>query len=57
MQRFEIFPREAAHKPVFCVWELIPVCHEQQAWRRFLASARDVRAAQAWLHDVYTGVA
>jgi hypothetical protein len=57
MQRFETFPREAAHKPVFCVWELIPVWHEQQAWRRFLASARDVRAAQAWLHDVYAGLA
>jgi hypothetical protein len=57
MQRFEIFPRDAPHKPGFCVWELVVVWHEQQSWRRFLDSARDVRAAQAWLHDVYAGPA
>jgi hypothetical protein len=57
MQSFESFPRDAAHKPVFCVWELIPVWHEQLAWRRFLASGRDLRAAQAWLTDVYAGPA
>jgi hypothetical protein len=57
MQNFEIFPRAAAHKPTFCVWELVPVWHEQQAWLRFLATARDGRAAQAWLQDVYTGPA
>jgi hypothetical protein len=57
MQFFELFPREAAHKPVFCVWELVPVWHEQLAWRRFLASARDVQAARTWLNDVYAGVA
>jgi hypothetical protein len=57
MQSFASFPREAAHKPTFCVWELVPVWHEQQAWLRFLATGRDVRAAQAWLCDVYTGPA
>jgi hypothetical protein len=57
MQSFESFPREAAHKPTFCVWELVPVWHEQQSWLRFLATTRDVRAAQEWLRDVYTGLA
>jgi hypothetical protein len=57
MQSFASFPREATHKPTFCVWELVPVWHEQQAWLRFLATARDVRAAQTWLRDVYTGPA
>lgn len=55
MQSFERFPREAAHKPTFCVWELAAVWHEQQAWLRFLATARDVPAARAWLRNVYTG--
>jgi hypothetical protein len=31
MQFFELFPREAAHKPVFCVWEL-PRCGTSN-WR------------------------
>jgi len=57
MLSFESFPREAAHKPTFCVWELVPVWHEQHAWLRFLASVRDVPAAQAWLDDVYGGPA
>jgi hypothetical protein len=57
MHSFESFPRDAAHKPVFCVWEMVPVWHEQLAWRRFLASARDLPASQAWLSDVYTGPA
>lgn len=57
MQSFQNFPRDAAHKPCFCVWELIVVWHEQLAWRRFLASLRDLRAAQAWVNDVYAGPA
>jgi len=32
--------------PAFCVWELVPVWHEQQAWKRFLESARDEAAAR-----------
>jgi len=57
MPLFELFPRDGAHKPTWCVWELVLVWHEQQAWLRFLASARDPRAAQAWLSDAYSGVA
>jgi hypothetical protein len=57
MADFALFPREKAHKPTFCVWELVPVWHEQKAWVRFLQSARDETAAQLWLSDRYTGAA
>jgi hypothetical protein len=57
MADFALFPREKSHKPTFCVWELAPVWHEQQAWVRFLASTRDEAAAQAWLGDDYAGPA
>jgi hypothetical protein len=57
MAGFTLWPREAMHKPVFCVWELAPVWHEKAAWERFLLSARDEQAAEAWLHDRYTGAA
>src|SRR4030095_11816700 len=33
---FSLFPREGQHKGAYCVWELGPVWHEQQAWVRFL---------------------
>lgn len=55
MAEFAPFPRERSHKPAFCVWELVPVWHEQQAWVRFLKSARDEGAAQVWLSDQYAG--
>jgi hypothetical protein len=57
MADFAPFPREGMHKPTFCVWELAPVWHEKEAWERFLRSARDETAAQAWLADCYAGVA
>jgi hypothetical protein len=57
MPAFELFPRDAAHKPTLCVWELVPVWHEQQAWTRFLLSARDEAAAEAWAGDLYAGPA
>lgn len=57
MADFAPFPRDGAHKPAYCVWELVPVWHEQQAWVRFLTSPRDEAAAQAWLGDLYAGPA
>jgi hypothetical protein len=57
MADFALFPRDGAHKPAFCVWELVPVWHEQQAWQRFLISARDETAAHAWLGDRFAGPA
>jgi len=52
---FALFPRDAAHKPTLCVWELVPVWHEQQAWTGFLTLARDEAAAQQWLQDCFAG--
>lgn len=57
MADFLPFPREGSHTPAFCVWELVPVWHEQQAWARFLASQRDAAAAEEWLRDCYLGPA
>jgi hypothetical protein len=57
MAELALFPRDKTHKPTLCVWELVPVWHEQQAWERFLYSARDEGAAQAWLADRFAGPA
>lgn len=57
MAEFALFPREGEHKPTLCVWELVPVWHEQKAWERFLLSSRDESAAQDWLADRYSGPA
>ena len=57
MKDFALWPREAVHKPTFCVWELVPAWHEQKVWERFLKSSRDETAAATWLGDHYAGVA
>ncbi|HEY7863796.1 MAG TPA: hypothetical protein VIE39_09050 [Thermoanaerobaculia bacterium] len=57
MRDFALFPRDAAHKPTYCVWELMPIWHEKQAWVRFLESPRDEAAAERWLRDEYSGAA
>jgi hypothetical protein len=57
MADFALWPREAIHKPAFCVWELAPVWHETKSWERFLISARDEVAARLWLKDLYAGAA
>jgi hypothetical protein len=57
MTDFALWPREAVHKPTFCVWELVPVWHEQKTWERFLNSPRDEAAAAVWLRDCYAGQA
>jgi hypothetical protein len=44
------------HRPTFCVWELGVVCHEQQAWTRYLRSARDEPARLRYLQDGHSGV-
>lgn len=46
-----------SHRPTFCVWELGAVWHEQQAWSRFLRSARGATACEAYLGDSYRGTA
>ena len=52
---FHPWPVEGAHRPTFCVWELGAVCHERQAWSRFLRSSRDAVAKKEYLEDTYTG--
>lgn len=48
---FEPLPMDEPHKGTFCVWEMGAVLHEQQAWIRYLLSARDAGARQAYLAD------
>ena len=57
MTDFALWPRETVHKPTFCVWELVPVWHEQKVWERLLTSSRDEAAAATWLNDRYEGAA
>lgn len=57
MDAFAPFRRELPHIPTYCVWELVPVWYEQQAWTRFLLSARDGDGARAWVADRYEGPA
>jgi len=57
MSDFAPWPRDGAHKPTFCVWEMAPLFPEQKAWERFLKSSRDETAAQTWLNDCYSGEA
>ena len=52
---FRPWPVDAAHRPTFCVWELGAVCHEREAWTRFLDSPHDEAARQAYLRDCYSG--
>jgi hypothetical protein len=52
---FRRFEREAT-TPTFCVWVLGPVWHEQQAWVRYLNSARDDAARWTYLHDQMVGL-
>ena len=52
---FAEFIFQTSHIGTFCVWELGAVWHEQQAWRRYLRSARDDAAKQIYLADTYTG--
>jgi hypothetical protein len=56
-RKFALFPRDGAHKPTLCVWELVPVQPEQQAWTRFLTSPRDEAGAERWMADRYAGAA
>lgn len=52
---FAEFPLESPHHATFCVWELVAVWHEQQAWRRFLMSQQDEASKHEYLKDLYRG--
>lgn len=51
---FALFPK-GRHKPVFCVWELGAVIHEQKTWTKYLYSARDDEARRVWMADRFRG--
>ena len=55
MPGFQRFPPQQTQFGAFCVWELGAVCHEQQAFPRFLCSSRNAPAVQAYLDDLYSG--
>ena len=53
---FHDWPRPGPHLPTFCVWEMGAVAHESLAWSRYLRSARDDAAREAWMADQYEGL-
>jgi len=52
---FSLVDKPGPHRAAFCVWELGAVWHEQQAWRRYLASPRGDAEKHAYLRDVCRG--
>lgn len=44
------------HRGTYCVWELGIVWHERNAWVRFIESARDTVAKEAYLLDSFSGM-
>lgn len=57
MPDFVPFPRDGVHKPMLCVWEMVPAWHEQQAWTDFLNSPRDEAAVGTWVNNCFAGPA
>ena len=57
MHDFAVFPRDPAHLPTYCVWELAPIWHEQQAWSRFLTTDRGLDSVVKWTEQLYCGSA
>jgi hypothetical protein len=53
---FRPWSTDGIHRPTYCVWELGAVCHERDAWIRYLVSTRDEAARHAYLRDCYSGV-
>jgi hypothetical protein len=57
MEDFAVFPRDPAHLPTYCVWELVPIWHEQQVWSRFLSTDRGLNSIIEWSEQRYCGSA
>ena len=54
--QFKPFTYQSSHRGTFCVWELGIVCHEKQAWIRFLNSPRGASDVQRYLDDRFEGL-
>jgi hypothetical protein len=48
-------PKPGPLRPTQCVIELDATSHERRGWSRYLRSARDTAAKQAYLDDICTG--
>ncbi len=54
---YERTTREVAgHRPMLCVWELMPVSHERDAWVRYLRSGRGGRDLAAYKASTFEGM-
>jgi hypothetical protein len=53
---FKPWAIETTHRPTFCVWELGAVCHEREAFGRFLHSARGPADREIYLRESFAGV-
>jgi hypothetical protein len=54
---FERTVREVSgHRPMLCVWELMPVSHERDAWVRYLRSGRTSRDLEAYKASTFEGM-
>lgn len=54
---FKRAPIDGISTPFACVWELLPIWHERNAWSRYLKSTRDQAAKEAYLADGPSGIA
>ncbi|GAA0383192.1 hypothetical protein Acor_70660 [Acrocarpospora corrugata] len=55
MDGFVLVQFDETAKATYCVWEMGAVLHEQQAWIRYLFSARDDEAKNDYLADRHPG--
>ncbi len=55
-ESYSAFKFQTDHKGTYCVWELGIVWHERNAWTRFIESARDDTAKQAYLNEQFAGM-
>jgi hypothetical protein len=52
---FAPFVQQGPHRGTYCVWELGPVIHEQQAWVRYLRSTRGEGDLRDYLGSTFEG--
>ena len=52
---FEIWDRNKAHLPTYCVWEMGIVYHESQSWKKYLGSGQEENDKEKYLNDFFEG--
>lgn len=53
--KFEIWARENAHIPTYCVWEMGIVYYESRAWKIFLGTDKEENSKQQYLDHLFDG--